>query len=206
MTEDTSKDIKKTAESNDSPYSSLTGSFGHAELEARDRFYDLGDTEELLKKIKKIIKESENGARLLELAESKGVKFNFIKSKKLQSATTPSLDVFLAAEEGQDEPYMTQILEFGGALREIEQYLMGFKVPDIGTDPLERANMAHTKFLDKIVYMCKIGIDLENLYSDDVQKAIKAFGYEDIYNAQVDALGDEQTKRIYMDAQKSGAD
>lgn len=206
MTEDTSKNKNDMKEANDSPYSSLTGSFGHAELEAKDRFYDLKDTAELLTKIKATLSKSENGARLLKLAESKGAKFNFIKSKKLQSATTPSLEIFLAAEEGQKEPYMTQVLEFGGALREVEQYLMGFKVPDNDADPLERANMAHTKFLDKIVYMCRIGIDLENLYSEDVQKAIKAFGYEDIYNAQVEALGDEQTKKIYMEAQKSSAD
>lgn len=207
MTEDkTEVNNENNGELNDSPYSSLTGSFGHAELEARDRFYNAGDTEALLRKIKDILKKSPNGARLLEVAESKNVSFKFIKSKKLQSATTPNLELFLAAEPGQDEPHMTQVLECGGALREIEQYLMGFKIPQKEDDPLEKANMAHTKFLDKIVSMCRIAIDLESLYSEEVKKAIKAFGYEDIYKAQVNALGDEQTKKIYMDAQKSDAD
>lgn len=192
-------------ESNDSPYSSLTGSFGHTELEARDRFYALEEAEPLLNKLKAELRKSKNGARLLDLAESRGAKFFLIKSKRLQSATTPDLNVFLAAEANQKEPYMTQILEFGGALREIEQYLMGFKMPDNDADPLEKANMGHTKFLDKIVYMCRIGIDLESIYSEKVLEAIKAFGYEDIYYAQANAAGDEETKNIYMSSQSSEA-
>lgn len=204
MTDD-KKEKNNNMESGDSPYSSLTGSFGNVELEARDRFYTLKEAEPLLNKLKAAVRESQNGARLLDLAESKGAKFYLIKSKRLQSATTPKLEVFLAAEPDQEEPFLTQILEFGGALREIEQYLMGFKMPDKDSDPLEKANMGHTKFLDKIVYMCRIGIDLESIYSEKVQEAIKAFGYEDIYNAQASAAGDQETIDVYMASQSSKA-
>ncbi len=201
MTEQPPNNLDKK-ESNDSPYSSLTGSFGHVELQSKEHFYTIKDAEPLLNKMKAMLRESENGARLLDLADENKVKFHFIKSKKLQSATTPSLDIFLAAEPDQTEPYMTQILELGGALREIEQSLMGIKIPPPDADPLERANKAHTKFLDKIAYMCKIGIDLENVYSDEVKKAIKAFGYEDLYNVQVNALGEEKAREIYFKALK----
>ena len=199
MTEDKQNNIP-SEESMDSPYSSLTGSFGNVELEARDRFYNVEEATPLLDKIKAMLSESSHGKRLVDLAEAKGAKFYLIKSKKLQSATTPNLEVFLAAEPGQEEPYMTQVLEFGGALREMEQYLMGYRIPDAESDPLEKANRAHTKFLDKIVYMCKIGIDLDITYSKKVQEAIKAFGYEDIYNAQVNALGTQAIEDIYLNA------
>ncbi|MCB9965326.1 MAG: hypothetical protein H6855_04505 [Rhodospirillales bacterium] len=194
---------KNGTESLNSPYSHLSSTFARKDLKEEDNQYTLSDAEPLIKKLKSKLRESQTGARLLDVAESRGLKIHLIKSKKLQSAATPKMELFLAAEEKQTEPYMIQILEFGGALREIEQLLLGYRIPDDGADPLERANIAHTKFLDKIVYMCKIGLDLEVLYSDDVKKAIDAFGYEDIYNAQKQALGEDVVRDIYLEAQKS---
>lgn len=186
---------------NSSPYSALQSAFDAQELKARDRFYSFEEEESLLPKLKAALQQSDTGARLLKVAEDNNVKIHLIKTRYLQSAATENREVFLGAKEGQKDPQMPQTLEFGGVLREAEQILMGLTTPRPDTDPLERASAIHTKFLDKISHMCKIGIELENLYGSHIYEAIQVFGYEEIYNAQKKALSPEEVKDIYLEAQ-----
>ena len=48
-------------------------------------------------------------------------------------------------------------------------------------DPFEKASRIHTKYLDKIVFMCKIGHELENIYGNQIREVLSDFGYIDIY-------------------------
>lgn len=184
-----------------SPFSALQSAFENQELKARDRHYNVDDGEALIAKLKAALSQSETGARLVQMADQNKIKIRLLKSKHLQSAATEQREVFLAAEAGQTDPQMHQLLEFGGVLREAEQILMGFSVPVKGEDELEKASRIHSKYLDKIVHMCKIGLELEIFYGERVLSAIRQFGYEDMYNAHKNSLGHQEVEKIYRNDQ-----
>lgn len=185
-----------------SPYGTLHTAFGAQELQARDRFYDHDSSKKLLEQLKDDLAKSETGDRLLQVLEHLGAKVKFIKSKKLQSSVNGTNEVFLSATPDQQKANLSQLIEFGGALRELEQNAVGYGMPSMDEDPFEKASRIHTKYLDKIVFMCKIGHELESIYGNQIREVLSDFGYIDIYNAHVDNAGHEAVGQIYRQAQE----
>ena len=199
MTED---DATNSMTDMGSPYGALQTAFGAQELKARDRFYDIDSGANLVDQLKEKLGKSETGERLLKVADHYGVEIRLIKSTKLQSSVHGTKEIFLSAEAGQKEIALSQLLELGGALRELEQNIVGYGMPSENEDPFEKASRIHTKYLDKIVHMCKIGHELTHVYGDQVTDVLNQFGIIDIYEAYINNLGHEAMGQIYTKAQE----
>lgn len=183
-------------ETGSSPFGNLHDAFEQPELNRRAGFYKHPDEARLLYEMKDTLSQSDTGARLLQLVNDQGIKIHVVKGTVTQSFVD-GIDISITAAPGMDLPEVSQVLELGGAIREVEQYLVGFIV-DNSMDPLTRANMTHAKFLDKIVFMCKIGSELEKELGNLPIKAIEAFGFGDIYQAYLSEAGQESAKDVYI--------
>lgn len=199
MTED---DATNSMTDMGSPYGALQTAFGAQELKARDRFYDVDSGANLVDQMKEKLSVSETGDRLLKMADHYGVEIRLIKSTKLQSSVHGTKEIFLSAEAGQTEVELSQLLELGSALRELEQNIVGYGMPSAHEDPFEKATLIHTKYLDKIVYMCKIGHELIHIYGDQITSLMDQFGITDIYEGYVNNLDHEAMGEVYRQAQE----
>lgn len=168
----------------------------------RDAHEDL----QLFEKLLFPVKVSPVARRLYRMAQRVCARVSFIHSKKLFSAILPSHDpsssiqIILAKERGQIEYQMPQVLQMFGTFRQIEQLLMGYFGRKASLSNLEMANIMHTKMLDHIVYICKVGKDLLPSHAEEVYEAIDAFGYREIFDAELAELNDEEVKEKFITA------
>lgn len=176
-------------ETGSSPFGNLHDAFEQPELNRRAGFYKHPDEARLLYEMKDTLSQTETGKYLLGVVESQGIDLHVIKANIVQSFVE-NRTINITAPPNQDLPEVTQVLELGGAIREVEQNLSGF-IEDPAMDPMTRANTAHAKFLDKIVFMCKIGSELEKDLGDLPSRALDKFGFGDIYRAYLSEAGIE---------------
>ena len=148
-----------------------------------------------------ILKESETGAHLLGVGYAKKIKFHVFKNRNAHGYSPELTDIYIGAPPEQSEPDPYLILEMGAALRNIEQEYVGFTMPPEGTDPLHVAATRHAKFLDIVVFMCKIGHELSRVTdSDEYIKAIEALGHGEILKAHLAQSGQEEMVDAYYKA------
>lgn len=169
-------------ETGSSPFGNLHDAFEQPELNRRAGFYKHPDEARLLGEMKDMLGKSDTGSRLLKMIGEQNITLHVIKGNVVQSFVENGYDISITASPDQKHPEVGQVLELGGAIREAEQFIVGF-VEDPNMDELSRANMTHAKFLDKIVFMCKIGSELKKDFGNSPVEALEDFGFGDIYQA-----------------------
>lgn len=159
--------------------------------------------EHMLTKAIEILQKSDTGAHLLGVLHEKKIGVRVIKNRNAHGYTPNLQIIYLGAPPDRDEPDAFTVLELGAAIREIEQELVGFTIPDEKEDPLMAASVRHAKYLDIIVYMCRISIELgEKLGTSDYVDTIDKLGHGDILKAYLARAGNEELARAYTEAHK----
>lgn len=159
------------------------------------------DAKNVLAKTADILKTSPTGAHLLGVIYEKGVGVRVIKNRNAHGYS-PTMDmIYLGAPPETTEPDPYVVLEFGAAMREIEQEMLGFTMPREDEDPLTAASIRHTKYLDIIVHMCRIAIELgEELKSTEYVDAIEDLGHGDVLKSLTAQSSDEAVVDAYSKA------
>lgn len=159
--------------------------------------------EEVLVKAIEILQQSDTGAHLLGVLHEKKLGVRVIKNRNAHGYA-PNLEIiYLGAPPDKAEPDTFTVLELGAAIREIEQEMVGFTMPDQESDPLMAASVRHAKYLDIIVYMCRIAIELgEKLSTTEYVETIEKLGHGDILRAYLVQADNEELVTAYAEAHK----
>jgi hypothetical protein len=147
------------------------------------------------------VQKSETGAHLLGVLNEKDIGVKVIKNRNAHGYTPDMKNIFLGVPPEQEEADTFVVLELGGAVREIEQDIVGFKMPREDEDPLTAASIKHAKYLDIIVYLCKIAIELEkSTGSTEYVETLEKLGHGDVLQAYLAQAGDEEMISAYAKA------
>lgn len=127
----------------------------------------------------------ETGRRLTDTAAGYKVDIRILKGTPIgQGFTTEGKILYVTIPTRRVRPKPVDVLQTVGALREVEQTIMGYVIPPLDGDPLDRAAMVHAKYLDTVVHMCKIASEMvEKLKNEEYIEAIEELGQGDIYRA-----------------------
>ncbi len=159
--------------------------------------------EEILVKTIEILQKSDTGAHLLGVLNEKNLGVRVIRNRNAHGYTANFQIIYLGVPPDKAEPDAYAVLELGGAIREIEQELVGFSLPKEGEDPLMAASIRHAKYLDIIVYMCRIAIELgKSLSTTEYVDTIEKLGHGDILRALLAQTGNEHLVSAYAEAHK----
>lgn len=125
------------------------------------------------------------GARMAETATDYAVDIRFLKGTPIgQGFTTEGKTLYITVPTRRVNPKPVDVLQAVGGLREVEQTIMGYVIPPLDGDPIDRAAMVHAKYLDTVVHMCKIASEMvEKLKNEQYIEAIEELGHGDIYKA-----------------------
>lgn len=144
------------------------------------------------------------GARLAGTAAEYQVDIRILKGTPIgQGFTTEQKILYVTIPTRRVNPKPVDVLQTVGGLREVEQTIMGYVIPSLDGDPLDRAAMVHAKYLDTVVYMCKIASEMvEKIKNEQYIDAIEELGQGDIYRA----YKAEQKGTALVDAYFEGAE
>lgn len=177
----------------------LSSIFGGKPTTPADMFIHPLELELLTKTMEKLQK-SETGAHLLGVVNEKELGIRVIKNRNVHGYAADHKTIFFGLPPNMTEPDGFAVLELGAAIREIEQEMVGFTLPD-DDDPLLLASTRHAKFLDIVVFMCKIAYEIkENTGSDECIKALFKLGHEDTYQAVISEMELEEIASVYENA------
>ncbi len=125
------------------------------------------------------------GARMVETALDYAVEVRILKGTPIgQGFTTEGKTLYVTIPTRRVNPKPVDVLQAVGGLREVEQAIMGYVIPSLDSDPLDRAAMVHAKYLDTVVYMCRIASEMvEKFNNEQYIDAIEELGHSDIYKA-----------------------
>ncbi len=189
--------------SEDIKHGMLTGIFGGKPVAPSEMFTHPHEIP-LLTKIIEVLRKSETGTHLIDVLDAKKIRVRVIKHRNAHGYTPDNKMIYLGAPADMEEPDEQVVLEFGAAIREIEQEMVGFTMPDEKSDPLMAASVKHSKILDIIAFMCKIAIELEaEIEPASYVETIENLGYGEALQMYVSMVDDpkiiEAYKRVRQD-------
>jgi hypothetical protein len=177
----------------------LNESFGEHVEKLTEIEYRHPEAELILEKLNEIFSKSPTAEHLHHVIEQYNIPFYVIQNKEIQGFTPDKKTLFVSLPSIQDNPVPKFVLEAVGAMREIEQEIIGYKRPPIDADPLEFAAMSHAKNLDIIYHMCKTAHELSdgNENSQYIQ-CLEEMGHGGLYDAYIrDFAADEMVDVYY---------
>ncbi len=155
---------------------------------------------ELLTKTMEIMQKTQIGRHLLGVVDAKKVGIRVIKNRNAHGYSPDLKKIFLGLPPEMTEPDAHTVLELTAAIREVEQEIVGFRVPDEKSDPLGAAAAKHAKYLDIIVHMCKMAHELTEIDgSTEYVAAIERLGHGDILKAHLAEVSNDEIYNVYKD-------
>ncbi|NCC21988.1 MAG: hypothetical protein EOM26_05945 [Alphaproteobacteria bacterium] len=184
------------------PQGMLSGIFGGTPMSPGEMFTHERE-EDILASAIAVLKLSETGRHLLGVLKERDVGVRIIKNRNAHGyAPSPSI-IYLGVPPQLSEADAYTIIEFAAAIREIEQDLMGFTMPEKPDDPLEAAQVRHAKTLDIVAYMCKVSLELEvEIGNASYVGAMERLGLGEALRMYLTQMGDEAAIEAYENAQK----
>lgn len=159
--------------------------------------------ESILEEAIEILQSSDTGAHLLGVVNEKDLRVRVIKNRNPHGYVPGERLIYLGMPPDQEKPDPLTVLELGAAIRNIEHEIVGFVVPGDDQDPLMAASMRHAKYLDIIVYMCRIAIELgDSMKTAEYVDAIEDLGHGDVLRAYLAEAGNEELANAYAEAHK----
>ncbi len=153
--------------------------------------YDHQNADKIIEKTKDILGKSKTGHRLLTVAREYGIKFSVINNKNISAFPKDTHNIVITAPADMTEPSLDMVLDMGVAIRDAEQDLLGFGVPDESGNPVEIATAIHVKEMDKLSNCCAIAYELINDAGiTKILDEIKKMGHIDVYRAYVNEIRD----------------
>lgn len=145
----------------------------------------------------------ETGKRMIATALDYDIDIRILKGTPIgQGFTTEGKILYVTIPTRRAKPKAVDILQTVGALREVEQTIMGYVVPPPDSDPMDRAAMLHAKYLDTIAHMCRITSEMvEKVKKEEYLDAIAELGHADIYRAYLVENKGQALVDVYFDGE-----
>ena len=159
-------------------------------------------SEKIIEEALEIIRESETGAHLIQVAKKGNIPLHVFKSEEGKSSYIPDSNaIYIGASEKTKEAGPSQVIAVILTLREAEQEMIGLSAPD-PADMLNYATVMHTKNLDALVYMCKVIHEMEVKKTDHytvLLDEVKSLGHNSLYQAYVTEEDETGLAQAYVD-------
>lgn len=151
---------------------------------ASTRSYTHPESEYILAQARSYLSQSETGKRLLRMADQRDIAVNILASKDITRFVPDAGHVYLGLASDAAPDYRHLVLNLGGALREVEHFLVGYAPPDHNTDPVDFAALSFAKELDIIINMCRIAEELHACDAlQNILDALEEMGHDEIYQS-----------------------
>lgn len=144
---------------------------------------------ELLESAKAELAKCPTGDYQVKILDVQDITIHVIKSDEQEHFVPNAKNIYITAPSAMTSPNAEFILDLSMAIRESEQLLLGFSLPDRELDPQRHADMYHSRQLDLIVNMFKVAEEMQESYNSRVfLDKIENYGYGDLYKTYVEGV------------------
>src|SRR5690606_33540294 len=147
---------------------------------------------------KALLGETENGARLLKLAEEQGTQIRVFNSTNYQGFVTNSRIAYIIMPAAEKTGKYLQAIVLAGCLRDAEQIAAGYLHPSLDSKPEIYETVNFGKNLDMVSEMCKIVEELENKGFLEGIAAMERLRLAGVYRAYKNGQRDEILQDTYL--------
>lgn len=156
--------------------------------------------EALLKEAKRELARCETGAHQLKIVNVQEIDIKVIKSNEQMKFVPSGHTIYIAVPGEMTHPNAEFILDLAMAIREAEQFLLGYTPPDLDEDPEKYSLIYHTRQLDLIVHMFKIADELQKTEKSEVfLDKIENYGYGYLYKLYKEDVSNEELIDLYLE-------
>ncbi len=166
--------------------------------------YKHDQDEQILGEAKDMLREITEGKRLVGVMERYNIPAHVIKGKEITYNNPDEKTIYLIAPPKYQKAIAILAMALACAIRDVEQYIVGFRRPSPDDDPADFAQMTLSKSLDIITTMCKIADELHEKFGvTNVLDTIAELGHGDIYRAYKSEAGYEQLSDLFVQGELS---
>lgn len=157
---------------------------------------ELGST--LIRDLRELLQTSPSARRLLQMADEQGINVKFMRGREETVYVPENKWVFMSVTPRTKASSRLALL-YAGALREVEQNLLGFGRPGVEAGDDDWVTQNAVKNLDIIRNICIIvrEISEQNQADSDFLDSLTRLGHDDIYKALMNKSSDEDLLRLY---------
>lgn len=171
--------------------------------------YKHKEEEKILDEAKDMLREITEGKRLVELMAQYNIPAHVIKGKEITYNCPDEKTIYLIAPPAWKKDIAVCAMALACGIRDVEQYIVGFRRPDPDADPADFAQMTFTKSVDIIATMCKIGDELHKKFGvTNVLDTIAELGHSEVYMAYKDNVSYNEFSDLFvkgeLDAMEDG--
>lgn len=154
---------------------------------------------ELLESAKTELAKCPTGEYQVKVLDVQDITIHIIKSEEQEHYVPDAKNVYITAPAAMTSPNAEFILDLSMAIRESEQLLLGFTLPDRESDPQRHADMYHSRQLDLIVNMFKVAEEMQKTNNSRVfLDKIKNYGYGNLYKTYVEGVPQSELIAEYV--------
>jgi hypothetical protein len=171
---------------------------GTAATVPQDYSVDDSTARVFLADLRKLLNGSAAARRLMDVGDEQGVTVRFMRGMK-ETVYVPENKTIFITITARSTATPTLALQYAGALREVEQNILGYARPGTGVDDDTWVTQNAVKNLDIIRNLCIIGkeLDQQNQGVGVFLDTLVSLGYGDINQALMNGASEDQLLRLY---------
>ena len=178
----------------------LQGAFGDRGTSVNAIGYGHPYADKIIEEAKEVLRESDTGKLLIKVHNVHNIPIQVIKGTGDSGYNPDSRIVYLQVSGKSKKAEFKTILQLIKGLREADQDIMGYTVPDPNKDLMAYATAIHGKNLDTMIYICKVVKELTNSsYFSVLLEALADLGYSNFYKAYTDGASKEELFDVYAE-------
>lgn len=152
----------------------------------------------LITSLRRLLAGSATATRLIQMADSNGVRVRVLRGRD-ESVYVPEARWVFMAITPKTVATPRLALQYAGALREVEQNILGFTRPGVEADDDSWVTQNAVKNVDVIRHMCQIAQEISQQNQGDTVflDSLTDLGHYELYKAFVNKSSDEDLLRLY---------
>ena len=139
------------------------------------------------------------GEYQVRVLEVQNIKVTVLKGSDQKNFVPDGRTIYLTAPASMKDPNPEFILDLSVSIREAEQMLLGFVLPEKDEDPQKHADIYHSRQLDLIVNMFKIADEMKDSNNSGIfLDKLKNYGYGNLYKTYAEGVPQSELISEYI--------